>query len=362
MTVSVRLPSGLQTGDSCGAVSSSQLRSACTTPLATYQLLGGRFTRVALSDSATLLYLDAYRPVIGLQMRSLAQAIRIAHDAWPRLDASGHVLFLQRPTGRFAVDYPRSWLQEIETSGASCFVAERLLGHKEPLDPSAVATAITINRLRAARRIVPAEEHAMVLFYEALAAVDTGSRKANAVIAGGGAQPFAVAIATNSNVDRDRVDGVLAELENRVGHDRLKEGVTDFLSAGPQPGTLAELIGTIARRGNIDLTRFYADYFTGDALPRLTLTNVQFTHNGARWDVRGELRNLGKGESFCPIVLRTDAGSLTQTLRIDSGATVPFSFTTPSVPRTLQLDPSRVCYRYAAIGTVEAVDYRGDGR
>jgi hypothetical protein len=44
---------------------------------------------------------------------------------------------------------------------------------------------------------------------------------------------------------------------------------------------------------------------------------------------------------------------------VDTGERVPFAFDTDAEPRSLQLDPDRVCYRQAAVGTVDTIDYRG---
>src|SRR5206468_1984880 len=115
----------------------------------------------------------------------------------------------------------------------------------------------------------------------------------------------------------------------------------------------------IARRGHIDLTRFYDDYIGGGAMPKLTLANVRFEREAGAWRVSGVLRNDGSGEALAPVALRTSRGTMWQTLRAGTGTHVPFVFITTDDPRSVQLDPDQVCFRWAAIGTVEAVDYRG---
>ena len=80
---------------------------------------------------------------------------------------------------------------------------------------------------------------------------------------------------------------------------------------------------------------------------------------GAGWEARGTLRNEGTGESFCPVVLRTEHGTIRRVIRIDSAQAVPFVIPSQHVPRTLQLDPDKVCYRNARIGVVDSVEYRG---
>jgi hypothetical protein len=117
------------------------------------------------------------------------------------------------------------------------------------------------------------------------------------------------------------------------------------------------LLDGIGRRGGVNLDRMYTDYFTGDALPRLTLRDVAFSRVAKGWAVHGSLENRGTGESFAPVVLRTAAGSIRQTVRVDSHGATPFVFETDYEPRTLQLDPEKVSYRFGIIGTIDSVDY-----
>jgi hypothetical protein len=138
----------------------------------------------------------------------------------------------------------------------------------------------------------------------------------------------------------------------------MMQGVDDFLAA-PGTGTARELMDAIAKRGGVRLDRVWSDYFEGDALPQLTLADVKFTRRGAAWEVSGIVHNRDKGEVFCPVVLRTAYGSLRTMLHIDSQQKVPFVLQSTHEPRTLQLDPDKVVYRYAAVGTVDSVDYRG---
>ena len=121
-----------------------------------------------------------------------------------------------------------------------------------------------------------------------------------------------------------RMGPVLADLQYRVGTERLLRGVEDFVRGGPEPGTARELLAAIERRSGVSLQRMYDDYFVGKAIPVLTLDEVSFRADGRRWVVEGVLRNKGTGESFCPVVLRTAAGPVRQTLRVDSKESVPF--------------------------------------
>ena len=154
---------------------------------------------------------------------------------------------------------------------------------------------------------------------------------------------------------------VLASLEYRVGSSHFIDGINDFvLRSGERAGTAKELVDAIGKAGGVDLTQTYEDYFVGRALPQLTLIDVTFHHVGQRWEVTGAVKNEGTGEAFVPIALRTAQGSLWQTIRVGDGARATFSFSASGEPHALQLDPDRVCYRQAAVGMVENVEYRGE--
>jgi hypothetical protein len=361
LSTNLRFASIRRAGDSCGVFGNGNLRSACTTSLGHYQIVGGPFVPLALDDRTALLYLDAHTSLAPLQGPALAKATRIAREAWPRLAMSERALFIERPAERNETDWFRSWDEIVEPSGSAYLIAERMFARKEAFRPSVVATAFIVSALRAQRRVEPAEQYAFTRIYNAIASIDTGGKKTSAVIppVSGVAPSTQPILAEGENTHSERAEGVVAELEYRVGHERLKEGVQDFLRASPEPGTVSQLLDAIGRRGGVDLRRVYTDYFTGRAQPRLTLSEVQFTRSGVQWQVRGVVENKGTGESFCPIVLRTSAGSLTQTLRVDSAMRVPFVFTTDYAPRTLQLDPQRVCYRFQYVGSIDSVDYKG---
>ena len=158
---------------------------------------------------------------------------------------------------------------------------------------------------------------------------------------------------------QDRLKRVLADLENRVGADRLVEGINEF-AAGDGNGTAKELFDIVGRRADVNLDNMYRDYLVGDALPKLTLEDATFVRDGKRWTVRGFVHNLATSEAVCPVVLRTQFGSVRQSVVVGTGERVPFSLSTDYEPRTLQLDPERVVYRHAAIGTVDSIDYKGE--
>jgi hypothetical protein len=351
----------LVAGDACGTVGRGRLSSACRIPLAAYAVIGARYRTAAAGDSATLLYLDAHRGLVALHAASLAEAMRRAREAWPSVVQRSHVLFIEVPTERAGLGPRRWWDETIRMMGRAYALPERMLSRKQAVDPSAVAASLIANAVETQRGIAASDVRAFHAFVETVAAADTGSRHIAAVVPGAGAgAPVTEPLlsARDEPVSSQRIAGVVAELEYRVGHDRLKDAISEFVHASASPGTTAGLIETIGRHGGIDLRRFYSDYFTGDALPRLTLGDVALEKHDAGWVISGTLVNKGSGESFCPVVLRTSAGSMTQTIRVDSRQSVPFRFVTTAAPSAVQLDPLKICYRYAFVGSVDVVELK----
>jgi hypothetical protein len=159
----------------------------------------------------------------------------------------------------------------------------------------------------------------------------------------------------------ERLPAVLGEVERRVGQHALQEGFAEFLNAkGERRGTVKELLDRIGRISGVSLERIYSDYFTGRALPVLTLDDVHFRKTATEWDVTGSVKNLASGEAICPVVLRTDLGSESVDVTVDGGKSTPFRISTSARPASLMLDPDGVCYRFQRVGIVQLVPFKGE--
>jgi len=361
--VALRLPEGMTAADSCGNVAANAFTSTCTMGFADFRLIAAKFASVPLHGRATLVHLAPHAELARIHAPALAEAITTAEAAWPGLALGGTPVFVERPTGGDRVR--PTWIRynppNIDASGSMYAIPESLFIQRKPLEVQGLAAAIIGGTLRSRREVPPKQQHFFNVFIEAVATARAGAGEArSAVIGGKGPRPSTeplLLIGWNSHSNA-RLRGVLADLEYRVGADRLVEAINEF-AAKPGSGNAKELLDTIGRRAGISLEQFYRDYFTGTALPKLTIEDHAFVRDGNRWIVRGFARNLAGGESFVPIVLRTQFGSVRQTVRVGAGERVPFTLTTEHEPRTLQLDPDRVVYRWAAIGTVDSVDFRG---
>lgn len=350
---SLRTP--LLAADSCGSTG-RELRGACRLPLATYTVAAAHMRAMPLTPSTTLFHLDRHETLARTHAPALAEAVAMAGRAWPTV-IDARAIIVERPTKPGEKMPWRHDPARIRSSGVLHLIPETMFVRREPMAPGNVAASMVASALLNKRPVVAKQQYFFTGFYEEAARARFG----------GGTRDATVARFYSTNAllqpgytlsSQLRLRNVLAELEYRVGADHLAEGIADFI-AQPGEGDARELLAAIEKRANVDLERFYRDYFTGEALPQLTFENVTFVRTAAGWEARGMLRNEGTGESFCPVVLRTEHGTVRQVVRVDSAQAVPFVIAAQHVPRTLQLDPDRVCYRNARVGIVDSVEYRG---
>lgn len=366
LRVSLRIPDGFTAIDSCGSTADKQLTSRCALPLTEYGLAAARYTTMPLGR-ATLMHLPPHAGQARAHAPAIAEAITAAERAWPGLRLGGAPVFVEKPAeGEANVAFFRRAQNApmIYASGSMFFIPEEVFIQRKPFESQRVAAAIISSTLRDRRVLAPEERGFFLAFFNELARARTGTGDSRtAVIGGRGPRPSTEPLLTvTSNPwgghGMTRLRGVLVDLEYRAGAARVVEAVNEFLDR-PGTGTARELVDTIARRANIDLDGVYRDYFAGEALPKLTIEDAAFVRDGRRWIVRGFARNLASGESIVPMVLRTQFGSVRQVVTVGANARVPFELVTEHEPRTLQLDPDRVVYRHAAVGTVDSIDFKG---
>jgi hypothetical protein len=346
--------------DSCGTIRSAAIVSRCTTGLASYTIFGGPLTTRSLTREATLAYIPAHKTLVGLHAPSLAAAISEANAAWPQLALPPHVVFVERPREPHDVAGSYQPQRGIEQTpgGAAVFVPEAVFTALKPMNANVIAASLVGSTLAAKRAVVPEQASFFASFYTQVAGGRLGLAKPDAVESGTGIAPEIEPLIA-LYPPRHRMAKVLASLEYRVGSTHFADGINAFVQSGPRPGTAKELLDDIGRRAGVDLSRVYDDYFIGHAIPKLTLEGVTFRRGAEGWTVGGEVRNTGTGEAWVPVALRTSTGSQWRTVRVDSGAATPFSFSAAGDPYSVQLDPDNVCYRQAAIGLSQNVEYRG---
>jgi hypothetical protein len=362
VSLSLRVPDGFTVADSCGSVGKNRIVSRCTFAFGEFRLIGAVFTTVGL-EGATLIHLPPHAGLARIHSPALGEAVTIAERAWPGLALTGSPVFVEQPIDgdgeRSNWRNPRA--NSIAATGPVFLIPEWMFIRRQPLAAPQIAASMIAGTLRSRRPVPPRQRRFFDLFFTEIARARTGSgEQRSATIGARGPRPatdplLEIGWGGGSN---SRLQGVLADLEYRVGAERLREGVNEFVSR-PGTGTAKELLDILGRRAGLSLDNFYRDYFRGNAVPKLTIENAAFRREGNRWIVRATARNLATGEVICPVVLRTKFGSVRDVVRIDEGESVPIVLTSEHEPRTLQLDPEHVVYRHAAVGTVDSIDYGG---
>jgi ABC-type transport system involved in multi-copper enzyme maturation permease subunit len=349
--------------DSCGAIARATLESRCTVDLPQYLIFGGPFGQVPIATSASLTYIPAHVQMARIHAPALAAAVRLAAESWPSLALPPRITFAELPheAGEnewYIENYPTYTVRQIAGNGALLLVPETIFTRTKPMNSSIFAAAILSGTMRSRRRVVATEAPLFERLFTLIAAGRVGLRKLSAVEPGSGPPPETGPILLAYDDER-RVMRVLAAIEYRVGAAAFVEGIDDFVNARAGAGSAKELLLDIGRRGGVDLSRMYEDNFVHGGIPKLTLVDVHYRRSGKGWLIDGAVKNDGTGEAFVPLALRTSQGTQWQTLRVDTAQRVAFSFSTDADPRSVQLDPDQVCYRHAAIGTVEVEEFRG---
>jgi ABC-type transport system involved in multi-copper enzyme maturation permease subunit len=364
LEVDLGIEAEVKTIDSCGTIASRHLVSRCQGSIAGYQISGARFEIMALSGDRRLAYLPRHGRLARLHTTAIDAAVALAKKVWPGFTLTPRAVFVERATWPHEQDIGSgriATIRAILSHGSTTLIPEPMFIHLRPLDRGSVAAALIRENLASRRPVLPEQNAFFLAFYETLASWRTGGRKPDAIEGPIGApylEPIIGVGMGNYWNGPVRLQKILVDLEARIGADRLREGVDDFLRASRSQGNAKELLDAIGRRGRISLDGYYRDYFLGREIPRLTLADVAFIHGESSWEVRGLLKNENGGEVSCPLVLRTAGGAIRTLVDVGAHSSSTFVLAAEQEPRTLQLDPERVVYRHAAVGTIEAVDYK----
>lgn len=360
--VALRVPPGRQIVDACGSASESgMLRSRCAADPNQYVLAGGRLRRMPVGNDISLFVFPAHQSLAEEKALLLERAVVTARESWPGMAFPRHTSFVELPPAGHD-DWPWWSVEDLaRVRGAMVLIPEGLMTARRQIRIEQIAAAMISARLMQSAQTAPQESAFFFHFFVAMARKRMGGEQATAVTRSG--FPDREPVLPRANGYRPRMAHMIADLTHRAGSDRLVAGINDFLAAHrDRPGTAEAMFEAIGRRAGISLSRFYADFVRGDALPNLTMRDVRFTRRGTEWHVAGRLANVGTGEVFPSVVLRTDGGSQSIVLPIDSGQERPFAFTTADQPRSVELDPLRAVYRHEPVGTISTVEYRGDRR
>jgi len=352
-------PQGWQLFSSCAQQAETEgqrqiLRGTCASRPAELKLRGGRL-EVATRGEVQLATLAAHSAASLPLLETLAEIHRQSEKAWPGAPRLGKVVLIEEMPyfgEKARIGYLED-LAAIRAFGSLLEISETRLASPSDLDPFELVGPVLIDRLLRDRPIVAEESWAISAFLRAVVTRRLGLRSSNAVLGG---PPWEKAELAHPLVDFEgyfqrqgtrRLAALAADLEGRVGSTVLLAGIEEFLAQRQPPGRLADLIAAIDRHSEESLELFVQDFLEGGALPDLQLAEVRSSpQSTGGFRVAGVLRNSGKGEVLCPLVLRTERGELWQKVRVGGMTDAPFVFETPQKPVLIELDPAQTCLRF----------------
>ncbi|HEY5610292.1 MAG TPA: hypothetical protein VIL97_03725, partial [Thermoanaerobaculia bacterium] len=337
-------------------------------PLSDFAVVGGELEHHTAPDSGiSYASLPGHSDKVALRAAMIAEAADAAREAWSGIDPLRDAIVVETPprfhTDRFQAMVEQNWFETSQASGKLFRLLEADLTSDEFRSSSDVAGVALASELTQRRAIAVEHSSFFRFLYRELARERLGKGPPQrAVVGPNGAYEAAILKGGQwyTAAYRQRLPAVLADIENRVGSRLFDDAIEQFINTrSAVPATARDFVSAIERESGVSLETMWRDYFVGDGVPQLTLDGVEFTRRGDEWIVTGSLRNKGIGEARCPLVLRTDFESAQTIVTVDTNASRPFTLRTPYHPRTLQLDPENVCYRFAAIGLIDRVEYEG---
>jgi hypothetical protein len=375
------VPADQLLGEPCGATSDGarrRLRGRCILALDEWSVAGAALVPLA-AGRPLFAVLPAHHERAALHRAMVAAIPSQVEEAWPGLGTFEPVVFewpppydpdLRSGMGDWSPwDAPLGGSAVPVARGHLLLIPEQLLLGSRPIPAGSLVAELVRGTLLARRPIVAAQQALWRALIGALVRRRLGLAPAQgAVVVGRHPSMFRQSLYGEASFDRfspaqARLEAVVADLTHRVGDGNLRRGIESFLtrrSAGP--GTIPELLATVAATAAVPLATVEQDFFRGEALPELELGEVRVSGRGP-WQVRGVVRNRADGEAWCPLVTQTETDSLETAVRVASGGTTPFALTASSPPRRVSLDPDGVCLRFRPLvgGAAEWVELHPEG-
>ncbi|HET9229431.1 MAG TPA: hypothetical protein VFR31_22315, partial [Thermoanaerobaculia bacterium] len=355
-------PPGLFLADSCGGGG----RSRCRLPLPDVAVIGGHHQLLRGDGEAMkVAVFPAHAQAAELHLGFLARSAGMLEEAWPGLGSRGPLVVVEWPEQRIHVRGGQQslggWYRNFGESlltvrGNLVLLQETDLIRLQGLNPETLAAELLSERLASRRRYTPAHN----LFFRQLFGVLALERLGLGPERGAVVGPLHFAdeslVYVSALAERPsysywgfRFPALVSALESRTGAEPLRLAVEDFLARGDDPAappaTAEELFADIARRSPVPVEALIRDSFLAGDLPYPVLEGVEFRRAGDGWSVTGRMVNQGKGEALCEVVLSTDLGPQSATVRAGAGESRSFAFSTRHRPQGVVLDPDRECHR-----------------
>lgn len=382
MELSISAPPGLFLADTCGGIgqgseSGTRLASRCRMPLADFGVVGGRqrILGAKASEEMTVAVFPAHEKTAELHLGFLARSPGLIEEAWPGIGRLGSLTVIEWPDrdNPFRWRYREPGTTSLTVNGNLVFLDELDLLRMEGMQPEHLVSEILSARLAGRRRIAPEHSRFFHHFFHAMAMTRLGLGPRNGAVIG----PFpfeddeAVRVSAFgeeiwSIYWHHRFPALVSALETRMGAEPLKAAVEEFLARGEDPargpGTATELFELMVRHSPHPVERMIQEYIVAGHLPAPTLEGVRFLRAGDGWRATGKMANQGTGEVICTVVLTTELGPESTTVRAGTGEAAPFEISTRHRPQGVLLDPDSECHRLVRkTGTVDRVYFEGSG-
>jgi hypothetical protein len=375
-------PPGVFLADSCGGIAvpagdSTRLTSRCRSPLADFEVVGGRQTLLSRAGGPgmAVAVFPAHRQAADLHLGFLSRGAGMLEEAWPGIGSLGQLVLVEwrdrtRRTPYYGYyDFGDSF---VTVKGNLVFLEEVNLIQMRGINPEFLVSEILSVRLANQRRIDPEQAVFFRQFFRNLALERLGMGPENGAVVGpihpsieAEVQVPALAVEEHYSYWYQRFPALMSALRSRMGDEPLRAAVDEFLDRGDDPaappGTARELFALLVRHNpNPSVDRLIRESFLGGDLPYPVLDGVEFRHTGDGWRITGRMVNEGTGEALCKVVLTTDLGPESTVVRAEPGQAGSFELATRYRPQGVFLDPGHECQRLVKMGAPRDRVYFGE--
>ncbi len=355
--------------DSCGQVANAgRLRSSCRQQPATWQLVGGRDYELHSSADGQVkaALLAPHAEGAGTVLSAMSRVAELSREGRGGFAPIERITLWEYtpPFGAHPQTALAGFLRNRDDKpiikGRLVWLPEASILRPEPIAAEALAAAILIQDVELPEAATEADGRALRALLRTWVLERLGVERESAVVFASGwqswslYQPMLGADPYDGHYWGQRVPALLVDLKHRVGGAALDRAFRTTLlepeaaAALPGPVSVRGLIEAIARESGKDLSQYYADYIARGHLPRLILANVTSRPERGVWRVEGQLRNEGRGQSECPIVVQTVAGPASIRVTVDGSSQTSFELETDGRPHTVVVDPEETCLRFRA--------------
>lgn len=366
VAISLTGPPGVLLADSCGDTTrSGRLAGDCRIPLTELAVVGGRYVTLPSSETGTTVAVYPSHARIGeLHLGFFNGSARKAEEAWPGLEGLGRMAVLEWSGSRVFDPDPIGVAMATRWRGPNdlAFTPEGnlvllsegdLIQKNKVLKPESFLAEMVGARLASRRPLAPEDSVFFRLLFRNLALQRLGlGPESGAAVEGlrpgqGGIvrvpppEDFYGTIYWHS-----RFPALLVALRHLMGEEALRQAVEELLSqGGARPCTRGELLDVLTRHGGPDLSRFLAENLVKGGLAEPVLEGIEFRQTADGWHATGRMHNRGDAEALCKVVLTTDLGPVSATVRAEPEKDGAFDLHTTRKPQAVLLDPDKECHR-----------------